>query len=185
MEERGEWCSIRTQQDLARQIVVWQNPPEHAAIGYILSLEGADSLVTLHHLERAYSNGLRAAGPAHYGPGVYAQGTDATGGLGVRGRELLAEMDRLKMILDVTHLCDDSFWEALKLFKGLVWASHSNCRELVPHHRQFSDEQIKALIERGAVIGGFAMRGCLCPVGARQEHASFRRCDARLAGGPY
>jgi membrane dipeptidase len=57
------------------------------------------------------------------------------------------------MILDVTHLCDDSFWEALKIFQGKVWASHSNCRALVPHNRQFSDEQIKALIERGAVIG--------------------------------
>jgi membrane dipeptidase len=163
MEERGKLISIRTKKDLARQIAVWQAPPTDAAIGYILSLEGADSLVTLNHLERAYSNGLRAVGPAHYGPGVYAQGTDATGGLGVRGRELLAEMDRLKMILDVTHLCDDSFWEALKLYQGPVWASHSNCRALVPHHRQFCDEQIKALIERGAVIGGVCDAWMLVP----------------------
>ena len=48
-------------------------------IGYVLSLEGADSIVTLAHLERAYAQGLRAVGPAHYGPGVYAQGTNATG----------------------------------------------------------------------------------------------------------
>ena len=114
-------------------------------IGYILSLEGADSIVTLKHLERAIEQGLRAVGPAHYGPGTYAQGTDATGGLGARGRELLAEMERLGIILDATHLCDDSFWEALDLFHGPVWASHPNCRALVPHNRQFSDEQIKAL----------------------------------------
>jgi len=50
-------------------------------------------------------------------------------------------------------LCDESFWEALDHFKGHMWASHSNCRALVPHHRQFSDEQLKVLIERGAVIG--------------------------------
>ena len=123
------------------------------AIGYILSLEGADSLVTLRHLEVAYAAGLRAVGPAHYGPGVYAQGTDAGGGLGRRGKELLAEMDRLGMILDVTHLCDDSFREALNTFKGPVWASHSNCRALAPHHRQLDDRQIKALVQRGAVIG--------------------------------
>jgi len=116
-------------------------------------LEGADSLVTLKHLESACANGLRAVGPAHYGPGVYAQGTDATGGLSQRGRELLAEMDRLSLILDVTHLCDESFWEALELYQGPVWASHSNCRALVPDHRQLSDEQIQALVERGAVIG--------------------------------
>jgi membrane dipeptidase len=63
-------------------------------------------------------------------------------------------MDRLGIILDATHLCDDSFWEALEHFTGPVWASHSNCRSLVPHNRQYSDEQIKALVERGAVIGG-------------------------------
>jgi membrane dipeptidase len=122
-------------------------------IGYILSLEGADSIVTLKHLERSYEQGLRAVGPAHYGPGTYAQGTDASGGLGSRGRELLSEMKRLGVILDVTHLCDDSFWEALDHFDGPLWASHSNCRALVPHNRQFTDEQIKVLIERGAVIG--------------------------------
>jgi len=124
-----------------------------APIGYVLSLEGADSIVTLAHLERAYARGLRAIGPAHYGPGTYAQGTDASGGIGEKGRDLLREMDRLGMILDVTHLCDDSFWEAVDVFKGPVWASHSNCRALVPHNRQFSDDQIRYLIERGAVIG--------------------------------
>lgn len=122
-------------------------------LGYVLSLEGADSLITLHHLERAYNQGLRAVGPAHYGPGTYAQGTDATGGLSAKGRELLREMQRLGIILDVTHLSDESFWEAMEIFQGPVWASHSNCRALVPHHRQFSDEQIKYLIDRGAVIG--------------------------------
>src|SRR5205807_10438090 len=97
-------------------------------IAYILSLEGADSILTMRHLERSYEQGLRAVGPAHYGPGTYAQGTDATGGIGAPGRELLREMERLNIILDVTHLCDDSFWEALDHFDGPIWASHSNCR---------------------------------------------------------
>src|SRR5207249_10935293 len=86
-------------------------------------------------------------------PGTYAQGTDSSGGVGHKGRELLSEMERLGIILDVTHLCDESFWEALDHFHGGLWASHSNCRALVAHHRQLTDEQIKALIERGAVIG--------------------------------
>ncbi|HXS56747.1 MAG TPA: membrane dipeptidase, partial [Hanamia sp.] len=106
------------------------------------------------YLEKAYQNGLRAVGPAHYGPGIYAYGTDSEGGIGQKGRDLLSEMERLNIILDATHLCDQSFWEALDHFKGHVWASHNNCRALVPHNRQFSDDQIKALIERGAVIGG-------------------------------
>jgi membrane dipeptidase len=62
-------------------------------------------------------------------------------------------MERLNVILDATHLCDESFWESLDAFRGPVWASHNNCRALVPHGRQFSDEQLRALIARGAVIG--------------------------------
>ena len=46
-------------------------------------------------------------------------------------------MRELGLILDATHLCDDSFWEALDVFDGPVWASHHNCRALVPHNRQF------------------------------------------------
>src|ERR1051326_2734658 len=154
MEEKGEMVQITDVAGLKKQLALWQNqPPPNAPIGYILNLEGADSMVSLAHLERSYAQGLRALGPAHYGPGTYAQGTDASGGLGARGRELLAEIERLGIILDVTHLCDESFWEALDHFHGRLWASHSNCRTLVPHNRQFTDEQIKALIERGAVIG--------------------------------
>ncbi len=157
MERRGEIVAITSRDALDRHLGRWMNAPEtsgdHLPIGYVLSLEGADSIVTLGHLERAYQDGLRALGPAHYGPGTYAQGTDATGGIGAKGRELLAEMERLGMILDATHLCDDSFWEALDAFHGPIWASHSNSRALVPHNRQFSDDQIRALVARNAVIG--------------------------------
>lgn len=155
MEERGEMVQVKDRAGLEKHLQLWlNNPPPDAPVGYILSLEGADSMVTPAYVERAYAQGLRAMGPAHYGPGTYAQGTNATGGIGPRGRELLAEMERLGVILDATHLCDDSFWEALDHFHGRVWASHNNCRALVPHNRQFSDEQIKELIQRGAVIGG-------------------------------
>ncbi len=156
MEECGELVSIRNRAALDQHLDRWTKPPgqnEKLPIGYILSLEGADSILSMRHLERAFENGLRAVGPAHYGPGTYAQGTDATGGIGLKGRELLKEMDRLGIILDATHLCDDSFWEAMDNFHGPVWASHHNCRVLVPHNRQLADEQIKLLIQRGVVIG--------------------------------
>ena len=181
MEEAGEMAQIRDAAGLENHLKLWKDervgravlsPPrrdetprpteqvrpgasqtDQLPIGYILSLEGADSIVTIKHLERAYEQGVRAIGPAHYGPGVYANGTDASGGFNAKGRELLKETERLGMILDVTHLCDDCFWEAVDLFHGRIWASHQNCRSLVPHNRQFSDEQIKALIERGAAIG--------------------------------
>ena len=154
MEARGELTQVRDADTLERHLGRWASADvREAPVGYILSLEGADSIVSMRHLELAVEAGLRAVGPAHYGPGTYAHGTDSDGGIGSRGRELLREMERLGVILDATHLCDHSFWEALASFGGPVWASHSNCRALVPHNRQFSDAQIRALVDRGAVIG--------------------------------
>lgn len=155
MVETGEMVSLRDKPGLEKHLTQWDSAParERRPIGFVLSLEGADSILSLDHLPRAWEQGLRAIGPAHYGPGIYANGTDASGGFNARGRDLLKEMDRLGFILDVTHLCDDCFWEALDRYQGPLWASHQNCRSLVPHMRQFSDEQLKELIARGAVIG--------------------------------
>jgi len=156
MAEDGQMTPIRNLDELEDHLVLWSDnePVDDKPIGYILSLEGADSLVTVDHVQRAYDYGLRAIGPAHYGPGRYAQGTDATGLMGPMGHELLREMERLNIILDATHLSDDSFRDALDHFNGPVWASHHNCRALVDHNRQFSDDQLRELIARDAVIGG-------------------------------
>ncbi|MCU0363538.1 MAG: membrane dipeptidase [Bacteroidales bacterium] len=152
MEQAGELLRITSKAGLESHLLNWETDPVNTPIGYVLSLEGADSLVSMKHLERAWESGLRALGPAHYGEGVYAFGTDSEGPLGPKGRDLLTEMMRLGIILDVTHLCDQSLSEALEFYDGPLWASHNNCRKFVPHNRQFSDEQIKRLIERDAVI---------------------------------
>jgi len=155
MEDTGQMVQVKDRDGLEKAVGCWSaTPAADAPIYYILSLEGADSIYDLKVLERAHAQGLRALGPAHYGPGTYAWGTDSTGPLGAKGRELLREMSRLGIILDATHLCDESFWEAMNHWDGPVWASHSNCRALVPHNRQFDDAQIKELIRRGTVIGG-------------------------------
>jgi membrane dipeptidase len=155
MEAEGEMVQIKNRQALDAHILLWNNglPNDKKPIGYILSLEGADSLVNIDYLHTAYNYGLRAVGPAHYGPGRYAHGTNANSKLNEQGKALIKEMDSLNMILDVTHLCDEAFWEALEIFNGTIWASHHNCRSLVNHNRQLSDDMIKALIEKKAVIG--------------------------------
>ena len=190
MERSGEMRAIATRAELDAHVATWEAAADPLAarlpIGYVRSLEGADSLVTLDHLERAWRDGLRAIGPAHYGPGTYAQGTDATGGIGEIGRSLLKEMERLGFILDATHLCDDSFWEALDAFGGRVWASHNNCRALVPHNRQFSDDQIRALAARGAVIGVALDAWMIVPgLAARRDDAAGGGRDAADAGRPH
>jgi membrane dipeptidase len=171
MEKQGELKQIRDWQELEAHLAYWNAGEDKSqkAIGYILSLEGADSIVTLDYLETAYENGLRALGPAHYGPGRYAYGTDSSAPLSQQGKDLLRKMDELGIILDATHLCDLAFWDALDQFQGPVWASHNNCRALVDHNRQFSDEMIKALIARGAVIGGVFDAWMLSPGWIRGE----------------
>ncbi len=156
MEEADEMAQVNNLDSLNKHVARWLDGKNNSQkpIGYILSLEGADSMISFQHIERAYNYGLRVIGPAHYGPGRYAQGTDATGSLGTRGKALLREMEQLNIILDATHLCDESFWQAMDHFRGHVWASHNNVRKLVDHNRQFTDDQIKELIKRGAVIGG-------------------------------
>jgi len=180
MEEQGEMVQINNLRSLNIHLAYWNDgdPNDHKPVGYILSLEGADSIVSLQHLERAYEYGLRAVGPAHYGPGRYANGTNATGQMNSDGLALLKEMERLNIILDATHLCDDAFWQAMDHFHGHVWASHNNCRAFVDHNRQYSDEQIKVLIERGAVIGGAFDAWMLVPGWVRgQSTPQNTHCD--------
>lgn len=156
MELAGEMMQVNNLQSLNEHVNLWMNDTsnEQKPVGYILSLEGADSFVNIENVETAWQYGLRAVGPAHYGPGRYANGTDATGRMTQQGLDLLRKMEELNIILDATHLCDDAFWQAMDHYNGHVWASHNNVRALVNHNRQYSDEQIKVLIERGAVIGG-------------------------------
>ena len=153
MEADHQLQQIHTAKELEQQLKNWNADPINTPVGYVLSLEGADSIVSMEHLEKLYKKGLRAIGPAHYGPGTYAHGTDAIGGIGTKGKSLLKKIESLKIILDATHLCDQSFWETMSHYSGPVWASHSNCRKWVPNERQFDDAQINELISRGAVIG--------------------------------
>jgi membrane dipeptidase len=116
-------------------------------------MEGADPIVSPAQAEKWFAAGLRCVGLAHYGPSAYAVGTGDAGPLTPAGVELLREFERLGMIVDLTHSSDPSFFGALDEFAGPVFASHNNCRALVPGDRQYSDEQIRLLIERQAVIG--------------------------------
>jgi membrane dipeptidase len=141
LNEWFAWDSVATSEN--------EPPP----LGVVLSMEGADPIETPEQLESWWQAGLRLLGPTHYGPGRYAGGTGTELGLSELGRPLLAEMARLGVALDLTHLSDQAFWEALEYFDGPVLASHNNCRVLVPHQRQFSDTQLKAIFERDGVVG--------------------------------
>jgi membrane dipeptidase len=138
---------------LREHVAAWGKGGDGQPLGFILSMEGADSVLNPEQVHEWWSAGLRIIGPAHYGVSPYAHGTGTEGGLFPPGKPLLREMEKVGMILDATHLADQSFDEALDVFNGAVLASHHNCRALVPDQRQLTDEQIRRLIARGAVIG--------------------------------
>jgi len=126
------------------------NPPP---LGFVILMEGADPIRDAGQLGDWQAAGLRILGLTHYGVGRYAGGTATDAGLARECLTLLREMERLGIILDLTHCSDASFWQALAHYDGPVLASHNNCRALVPHQRQFSDDQIRAILERDGVIG--------------------------------
>lgn len=122
-------------------------------IGVILAMEGADPIVAPEQADEWFAAGLRCVGLAHYGQGRYAMGTGGDGPITPAGRELLRAFERLGIIVDLTHCAEPGFFQVLDAFAGPVHASHNMCRALVPGDRQFSDDQLRRLIERDAVIG--------------------------------
>jgi membrane dipeptidase len=154
LEREGVLRWIRDWPTLEAHVREWKNDENgQEPLGFILSMEGADPVLKPEQVEEWYEAGLRIIGPAHYGPSPYARGHNMEGGLYEDGPALLREMERVGMILDVTHLSDECFYQALDIYKGPVLASHHNCRALVNDPRQLTDHQIERLIDRGAVIG--------------------------------
>lgn len=153
LEQQGHARIIENKTSLETHLSEWQKPDATPPLGFVLSMEGADPILEPEQLELWYKQGLRLLGPTHYGPGRYAGGTATELGLTDLGKPLLKEMSRLGILLDVTHFSDESFWQALEHYEGAVLASHNNARALVPHQRQFSDEQLKAIFARDGVVG--------------------------------
>lgn len=154
LECQGVLRWIKDWKSLQSHVRAWQGTNRDAEpLGFILSMEGADPVLSPDQVAEWWEAGLRIIGPAHYGPSPYAHGTGTEGGLFPPGKPLLREMSRVGMILDVTHLADKAFDEAMDAYDGPVLASHHNCRALVPDQRQLTDAQIQRLLQRGAVIG--------------------------------
>lgn len=152
MNQAGHCRVITSQMQL--ETICAETPP-YGAPGVVLLMEGADGLLSPAELGEWHAAGLRWLGPAWQGT-RYAGGTTVPGPLTPLGCELLREMERLELALDVSHLAEESFWQALAQFRGPVAASHSNCRALLgtAHaDRYLSDEMIRAIIERDGVIG--------------------------------
>ena len=179
LEREGHVRIVADINELDSHIAAWEaweatfslddGPGPQPPLGFVIAIEGADPIVEPNQLEEWWSAGLRVLGLTHYGPGRYAGGTATELGLSDLGPALLAEMDRLGLLLDLTHCSDQAFWQALEHYGGPVLGSHQNARELVPHQRQWTDEQIQAIIERDGVIGSSCDVWMLKPGWIRKE----------------
>lgn len=122
----------------------------------ILHLEGADALGKDAALWPLFHRlGVRSLGLTWNHNNAFAGGVlDAQPtGLSAAGRRLLGEMERLGSILDLAHVAEDSYYQALDHFNGPVMVSHANARSRCNHPRNLDDRQLLALAEHGGIIG--------------------------------
>src|SRR5207244_6814475 len=110
LESQGKVLMIRDRAVLEATFREWETKatPE-PTLGFILSMEGADPIVSPEQLPQWWADGLRIVGLTHYGVSAYAHGTGTSGGLTPRGRPLLKALEEVGMVLDTTHLADGSF----------------------------------------------------------------------------
>ncbi|GAB4189343.1 MAG: membrane dipeptidase [Roseiflexaceae bacterium] len=153
LAEHPQVTLVQNRADLAAVQAAWAGGEPQQ--GIVVLMEGADPIRTPEEASAWQAAGVRLIGPA-WRRTRYSGGTAAPGPLTPAGRELMRELRRAGLALDVSHMAEASFWEALELFDGPVVATHANCRALVPERlpdRHLSDEMIRALVTRDAVIG--------------------------------
>ena len=123
----------------------------------ILSVEGAQAIEErLDLLPELWDLGVRSIAPAHFTSNGWADSSADSarhGGLSPLGREAVGIMNRLGMIIDVSHLSDQAFWDVLKTSTAPVFASHSSARALLDHPRNLTDEMITAIAEQDGLVG--------------------------------
>jgi membrane dipeptidase len=153
-----EFISIRSLVDLERHLEAWPEAlPERRKVGFVTLMEGADGIRSPDEVELWWELGVRAIGLVWMGANQYAGGTKEPGPLTKAGERLLDAMAEIGFILDVSHLPNEATLMAVERYPGTVIASHSNPRALLGHakwpERHLTDDALRALLERDAVIG--------------------------------
>ena len=131
--------------------------PEHVKSGVcnaMLTVEGGAALGgKLERIDTLYEMGVRMMSLCWNGETDLAGGTATEAGLSALGKEAVKELEAHKIIIDVSHMNNYSFWDLCEVAERPFIASHSNCFELCPHRRNLDDLQLKEIIRRGGLIG--------------------------------
>ena len=148
-ESGGEISVARTASDIEEAHV-------EGKLAAILAVENSDALEKRPYvLPLLYDLGVRAMTLTHSTRSWAGDGCEVVGGSGLTGfgRELIAQMHELGVVVDVSHLNDAGFWDVVSLSEAPFMATHSCCRALCDHPRNLRDDQLKALADKGGVIG--------------------------------
>jgi membrane dipeptidase len=161
-EANGRIQLIRTQGELASVLATWAegtNYEDHK-LGLVILMEGADPILEPKQFEEWYERGVRIVGPA-WGATRYSGGTGEPGPLTSLGRDLLEVLASFNAVLDVSHLSEEAFFEAVERYEGIIIASHTNARHFRDSDRHLSDDMIRRLADRDGVIGAVAFNAFL------------------------
>jgi membrane dipeptidase len=158
VEDHADKFQLVTDQAVLHEVLeTWDgDPPAAPRVGLVMMIEGADGVQEPEELHEWYAAGVRIVGPAWSGT-RYSGGTREPGPLTPDGHRLLQVMDSLGMMLDLSHMAEQAYYEALDRFSGTIIASHSNARALLDGSpipdRHLSDAMIHRLVERDGVMG--------------------------------
>lgn len=165
--ESEQVCLVTNNAGLTSVLDSWEGA--NPQVGIVVLMEGADPIRVPSEAERWYEGGVRLVGLSWGTGSRYAGGNERQFPLTDAGRELLSVMGDLGMVLDVSHLAEEAFYEAMDRFEGVIIASHANPRARVPGPRQLSDAMIRRLLDRDGVIGVIPYNRLLKPGWTRSD----------------
>lgn len=156
---------------------------DKGVFGAVLHYEGAEQIdPEFAVLRLSYELGLRSLGLTHSRTNIFAEGVgkdDHGNGLPELGKKLVRECNAMGILVDVSHTNDAGFWDVVAVTSKPFVASHSNARAVCNHPRNLLDDQIKALADKGGLMGinyatGFLVEGARSgsevPIGALVDH---------------
>jgi membrane dipeptidase len=145
-------------------------------VGIIISIEGGEALGGRPEaVGEMHELGIRSITLAWGDNNLTGSSFGSGAGLTDVGRDVVAEMQNFRMIPDMSHISDAAFEDVFECFDGPIIASHSNCREICPSPRNLTDDQIRAIAERGGAVGAVFTSGFINKETAQAQNPIYKK----------